>query len=524
MRHWLSKRMRFLIIIFVGVLPEFLLGQYTYFNNEYAPNSDELISYAFNLIRRNDTLITYAFGQNSNFQITRKHDFISNEGALIDQLIFPQAHNGNFFLEYSECIVPYQNGYLHTGGWRDSIFPTWQGRVYKLRADFTVEWEFRQQLAQNDTIDGAEYGVARELIDGNILAVGIVGFDTTIFFNGAEYQNIQLTKLSPQGNLLWHKEINFTNDEFFDLPKIYTKISDLYELTNGDLLVLCSWYDDDEPFAMRFDSLGNYISHIHWGNPTQNDWLPWAVPSGNDKFVIAYQHAVGTAQIGEDYVNHKPRIGILDASDDAMTLSDWHIYDHIHYWGNVTDIEMTADSGYVVLGYGGDNTGNDFGEAYMLKVDSNFNELWYQTFQPPVTSYTSPEAWDLEITSDGGLAFAGNFENATENYYSSWVVKTDACGYLTPWDCPLEVSEIQRPDLSFSFYPNPAQMVLNISSKLRFGSLCVRDITGKAVLEQILPSDVLESQLDIALLAAGVYLLEVNYGSGQMAAMRLMVE
>ena len=97
----------------------------------------------------------------------------------------------------------------------------------------------------------------------------------------------------------------------------------------------------------KVDSEGNFISHLSWGNPTENDWLPWVVQIGVDEFILVYQHAVGVSDIGEDFVEHKPRIGYFHADD--MTLTDWHLYDHQHLWGYITDFEQTPDGGFVVL-------------------------------------------------------------------------------------------------------------------------------------------------------------------------------
>jgi hypothetical protein len=240
--------------------------------------------------------------------------------------------------------------------------------------------------------------------------------------------------------------------------------------------------------------------------------------------MFAYQHATGTAPQGEDFVEHKPRVGILDAS--TMEVSDFTMYDHYHVFGNVTDFEQTPDGGFVILGYGGDEplVGDAFEEAYMLKIDAVGNELWYKSYDPPIEHVTS-EVWDLEITNDGGLAFVGNFEIPNPSYYHSWVVKTDACGDELFNGCPVGISELQISNSKFQIAPNPANDVVNISSTQEFESITIRDITGRIVYKEQMPNHTLNKRLSVKEFGvAGLYLVEVDYGGGRVGAQKLVVE
>ncbi len=93
------------------------------------------------------------------------------------------------------------------------------------------------------------------------------------------------------------------------------------------------------------------------------------------------------------------------------------------------DVQLTPDGGYVITGYTGPETNKD---ALLLKMDSNLDVLWAQTYG----SGTSGE-WEMgyhvENTNDGGFILAGqNFFEST-NLSDIIIIKTDALG-VVEWE------------------------------------------------------------------------------------------
>ncbi len=516
--------MRFIFILLICVLPMTIHGQYTYFNLDIAPENPESGGgISINLLIRNDTLVTYGASTDGVEGVQRTHHIINSDGILLEIRNFEYPADLVFYAEYAEAMIKVTDGYISSGAFADLTYPKIQGRVYKLNDEFEEQWVYIEDQYQVDTSYATDYPIVRHLLDGNYITAGTAALDTNGTFDfGGEFDDIILTKLSSDGQFIWHKELNFTNDLLFQLNQPFVRICDLFELSNGDLLLLGAWYPTYQPFALRLSPEGNFIDHISWGNSTQNDWLPWAVQIAPDTFMFAYQHATGTAPQGEDFVHHKPRVGILNAS--SITVSDFTMYEHEHFWGNLTDFEQTPDGGFVILGYGGDDGGEFYGEAYMLKIDAAGNELWYNTYLPPI-DYHTPEVWDLEITSDGGLAFVGNFGVLGQNYYNSWVVKTDACGDELFNGCPVGISELQISNSKFQIAPNPANNVVNISSTQEFESITIRDITGRIVYKEQMSNHTLNKSLSVKEFGvAGLYLVEVDFGGGRVGAQKLVVE
>lgn len=73
------------------------------------------------------------------------------------------------------------------------------------------------------------------------------------------------------------------------------------------------------------------------------------------------------------------------------------------------------------------------------------------------------------------------------------------------------VSEIQNDDV-FNFFPNPTQNVLNIHSKTRISSICIRDVLGNVKAECFPESE--KHQLDVRKFNNGLYYLIINTDKG----------
>lgn len=87
----------------------------------------------------------------------------------------------------------------------------------------------------------------------------------------------------------------------------------------------------------------------------------------------------------------------------------------------VTRLVKTRDGGFAIFGQSCDKkeTNCDF---YLMKVDSNGNKLWNQTYSLNSTSWEMPESF-VE-TNDGGFLLGGY----TADEYKPYLVKTDSTG------------------------------------------------------------------------------------------------
>lgn len=524
--------MRFIFILLICVLTRTcVVGQYTYFNKfvdqqEYNVSTGNVT----NLIIADSILITFGVYASDTAYMDLGYFSFNLEGLITNQQMFGTVNDEYWYVEDSESFLPIEDGYLSSGSFHDFNYQVDLGKVKKFNLDFTQEWEFSIGSYQDDVVKFSEYSVARVYDNNSIISAGQVGYDTLPNIIGDTHANMILTKISSSGDSIWHFEYPFQSDQYFNLVQSGVRVTDLYFTINGDILVFGYWYDNlSQPFVIRFNSEGEFISHQSFGGTIYFSYFPFAVDAGNDIFYFAYNQ--GVAYLADDMSQQKPRLGKLDASGGGLEVTLFPEFDHIVPDCRVFDLERTPDGGLVILGeyYLYPNPDEiPSASAYMLKCDTLGNEEWYHKYYPPMANYFTPEPYDLEITPDGGLAFAGNFEDGNTGDFLTWVVKTDACGEEVYNGCPyvgVNESHAELDSASLKIAPNPANDVVNISSTQEFESIIIRDITGRIVYREQMPNHTLNKSLSLREVGiAGLYLAEVDFGGGRVGAQKLVVE
>ncbi len=183
---------------------------------------------------------------------------------------------------------------------------------------------------------------------------------------------------------------------------------------DGGYALLCqinSLESDHDFWLIKLDANGNHVWNKTYGGPDAD------MPES-----IIQTHDGGYALIGtRRYLENNSNDFWLVKTDNNGNL-EWAQT----YGGSESDyacsVVQTSDGGFALAGstY---SFGSGFDDFWLIKIDSNGNLQWSQTYGTPI----SEEANCLIMTSDGGFALAGSvtiYDWSTD----CWLVKIDSNG------------------------------------------------------------------------------------------------
>ncbi len=90
-------------------------------------------------------------------------------------------------------------------------------------------------------------------------------------------------------------------------------------------------------------------------------------------------------------------------------------------WG--TSVQQTADNGFIILGHTL-SFGNGYYDIFMIKTDSEGNEIWVKTFGGNEEDF----GYSVIQTSDGGYILVGFTVSFGSGNKDVWIIKTDSQG------------------------------------------------------------------------------------------------
>jgi hypothetical protein len=371
---------------------------------------------------------------------------------------FVKFFGGSTSSDVAEVQISQDGGYVFVGTTSNNsngISDTW---VVKTDSKGNQLWEYKSGLA------GADSGVSiKQANDGGFVVLATVRMSSTS-------SSIYLVKYSNNGIKIWERTIGqrhwggfleTTPDGGFivlgntDSTQTNLAQSFLYKIdASGNLQYLTDPQGFGDNSLNKINTIGDAIIPL---NDTVFDW----VANSSVSPILARSKKNGAATLFA-YQKTQPFISentiykynaIRATKDGGYILSGTCIQNNANKsflmkisgdltinptkdWFNTYEssaqnvnfyVEVTTDNSYVMTGTT-DKIGNGDNDVYIIKMDSQGNKIWQQTFGGVAADIGK----SIKQTKDGGYIIAANYSlitNPTNNFVIA-LIKTDANGNI----------------------------------------------------------------------------------------------
>ena len=292
--------------------------------------------------------------------------------------------------------------------------------VLKLDAGGNVQW---QKTYGGAGRDGGEVIIHQTMNDSS--ADGYILAGTTWSLGASDDGDFWILKLDNDGNIEWQKAFD-SNNPPGDILNSIQQIDDDGDGRKDDGYIVAGYTQsrNGDFWLLRLNRDGDVIWQKAYGLYDYNeviDLSPHVDQAADGGFIVA------GSPFGRGFVWTLK----LNSLGDIQWMKG--------YGGAafVTDIQLTSDRGYIMVG-------TIAGYSWILKLDESGNILWGNT-------YGNPEWWmdrtrdtlsSIKQTSDGGYITVGSTESLGMGSKDLWVLKLDASGN-TPY-CPAIFGHIGR--------------------------------------------------------------------------------
>jgi hypothetical protein len=489
-------------------------AQYSYFNIWVEEASDQWASGSANIFVLDSSYLSIgatATFDNSNFCMSQ----FELDGTLTADVDFDLERSIFYYGPDQYVRDLSDNLILLTQANTGLSFLSWWNSSYEM-----YHYEFTA-LVNADTVWNRHSCIVLSGIDTITLA-GIHGFNSDTDDYPEDFE-VVLQKRTLTGDTIWKKTM------FYQEAKSMF-VCDFHITPQGEyLVVLVSGTGINKNHVIiKADSEGNYIDHYEWGGE-YNEYKCRMLPLDNGNYLVFYEDVTWMdiyPMLLDLHVMEFNPATVLPVDGTDQIINTPYTNDIVNTF-QIDDFLKTPDGGYAVMMNFRENDPIQY-QPFILKLDSAYQYEWMKTYAPD-SPWIQGALFDFEVTHDGGFIATGDFVYPPEpqSYFRHWVIKLDACGDVEYMDCPfVDVVEhsLDPGQGLFSVFPNPASGSVSISSAQEFESITIRDVTGKVVLASELSNHVLQTQVDVSMLAKGIYLLEVDFGNGHIQTQRLAVE
>ena len=300
----------------------------------------------------------------------------------------------------NSVIQTSDGGYLFTGCKVDSAdYKISYFVVTKIDSTGKKEWEklFTGGMTSS-TYNNAGYSVI-ETTDGSYVAAGCIE-ELNHLIHTVPY----VIKLDASGNKLWDYRFGSDGSVNISCNQIIQTVDGGYALT-GD--------NSGIGLIIKLDAEGEKV----WTNDTSLlfDHINSLVQTEDKGFTLT----------GQGGINDE--LGIYIVKTDSLGNLQWsEFYSGLFYSADGYSLKNTPDNGYIIIGKNQQNAATDLG--WLIKTDENGEKEWDIIIGKQGSETESSTGRSLDLTSDGGFILAGYTENRSTGLADAWLIKTDSEG------------------------------------------------------------------------------------------------
>ena len=318
--------------------------------------------------------------------------------------------------DYGRSVQQTTDGGFIIAGSTHSFGEGYYGDVYLIKTDSAGNkiWQKTFGGSKDDSGDSV-----RQTTDGGFIIAG----STCTFREGSG--DVYLIKTDPNGNSQWQKTLGGSKDDGG-----YS----VQQTTDGGFIIAGgtqSFGAGRDVYLIKTDSAGNLVWQKTFGG--ENSDGGYSVQQTTDGgFIIAgYTYSFGAGGLDIYLIKTNPNGN-----------SQWQKT----FGGSSNDcgysVQQTADGGFIIAG-GTQSFGAGSEDVYLIKTDSDGNEVWQKTF----SGSDGDVGNSVQQTTDGGFIIAGSTHSFGAGYYGDvYLIRTDSAGNLL-WQKTFDGSSV---DYGFS--------------------------------------------------------------------------
>jgi Secretion system C-terminal sorting domain len=221
--------------------------------------------------------------------------------------------------------------------------------------------------------------------------------------------DVWLLRVDSSGNEIW--------SQFFGLPISQEYGESVQQTADGGFIILArteSLGASPDVWLIKTDSSGNEV----WNQTIEGDDedCGYCIKQIADGGYIITGKTRSYGSTSNDLWLLK-----LDSDGNVVWNRTFGLGDDLDDYGR--DVQLTTDGGYIIAGYT-DSYGAGSSDVWLIKTDSSGNEMWSQTFG----GIDDDSGFSVKQTADGGYVITGYTRSYGAGASNVWLIKTDSNG------------------------------------------------------------------------------------------------